>query len=718
MKRILSKEGRAKLPPGSFKAGLYAVLSFIVLAVVIITFGSLYYRTYADHFRKEAGRDLLAITELKVDGLSRWRKERMGDGEVFCHNPIFSRLVRQWFDQPEDADARQQLQMWLGKIKDYYHYERVFLLDTQAVERLSIPEKGRPVSDISQHLDEVLRSGKVTFMDFHRHAPDQPIVLGVLVPVSDEADANRPLGILILQIDPAHYLYPFIQSWPIPSETAETLIVRREGNEVLFLNELRFQPNAALQLRIPLTRTDLPAVKAVLGRQGLVTGFDYRNKPVLAAVQAVPDSPWFMVARQDIAEIYAPVKTRLWQSIVMTAILLLGAAAGTGLVWRHQRVRFYREKFEAAQLLFKEQEFQRTLLDNLADGVVACDDNGRLILFNRVAKEWHGTDPLAIPPEEWGKHYNLCGPDGTTPLPSESVPLLRSFRGETLHDIEMSIVANGQPPRQILASSCPFYDDQHNLLGAVAVMHDITRRKLAEDNLGVVMENLRVSNRDLEQFAYIASHDLQEPLRMIANYMQLLERRYKDQLDQDAKDFIGYAVDGAVRMQQLIDSLLEYSRLQTRKHPFESVDLNQVLERVLRDMEGRILETGTQITTAPLPQVVGDAIQFGQVFQNLIGNALKFHGEHPPAIHVSAEEFSNHWKITVRDNGIGIEPDHQKRIFKIFQRLHSRAEYPGTGIGLAICRRIIERHGGETGVESEFNKGSAFWFTLPKKGEK
>lgn len=241
--------------------------------------------------------------------------------------------------------------------------------------------------------------------------------------------------------------------------------------------------------------------------------------------------------------------------------------------------------------------------------------------------------------------------------------------------------------------------------------------RTAEQALKESLERLRISNRDLEQFAYIASHDLQEPLRMVANYMQLLERRYKDKLDQDAKDFIGYAVDGAVRMQQLIDSLLEYSRLQTRKKPFEIVDLEKVSLRVLRDLEGRILETGANVTLDPLPQTFGDAIQLGLVFQNLISNALKFRGKASPEIHISAEELSNHWKITVRDNGIGIEPEHQEKIFKIFQRLHSRAEYPGTGIGLTICRRIIERHGGETGVESAVGKGSTFWFTLPKKGE-
>jgi light-regulated signal transduction histidine kinase (bacteriophytochrome) len=281
----------------------------------------------------------------------------------------------------------------------------------------------------------------------------------------------------------------------------------------------------------------------------------------------------------------------------------------------------------------------------------------------------------------------------------------------------MSIVAKGKPQRYILASSCPFFDAQHNLLGAVAVMHDITERRRAEEKLAETVDSLNASNRDLEQFAYIASHDLQEPLRMVANYVQLLERRYKDKLDQDAKDFIYYASDGAVRMQQLIDSLLEYARLHSRQKQFKTVNLDRVLQRVLRDLEKSILESGARITAGPLPDVFGDDVQLGQVFQNLISNALKFKGEDSPKIQIDAEEFYDHWKITVRDNGIGIEPEYQERIFKIFQRLHSRADYSGTGIGLAVFKRIIERHNGTSGVESAAGKGSSFWFTLPKKEE-
>jgi PAS domain S-box-containing protein len=250
-----------------------------------------------------------------------------------------------------------------------------------------------------------------------------------------------------------------------------------------------------------------------------------------------------------------------------------------------------------------------------------------------------------------------------------------------------------------------------------AWLHDSARRELAarertERELAALVDELRRSNADLEQFAYVASHDLQEPLRMVSSFTQLLARRYEGKLGPDADEFIGFAVDGANRMQKLINDLLQYSRVGTRGKAFAPTDTTQVFEAVRANLRRAIEESGAEVTSGELPVVMGDDVQLTQLFQNLIGNAIKFRGEAPPEVRVEAELQDDLWRFSVSDNGIGIEPEFRERIFVIFQRLHGGTDYSGTGIGLAVCKKIVERHGGTIWVEPEPGKGSTFYFTL------
>ena len=221
-------------------------------------------------------------------------------------------------------------------------------------------------------------------------------------------------------------------------------------------------------------------------------------------------------------------------------------------------------------------------------------------------------------------------------------------------------------------------------------------------------------NRDLEQFAYVASHDLQEPLRMISSYTQLLERKYKDKLDQDANDYIHFAVDGAIRMQKLLINLLDFSRVSTRSKSFEQVDTKTIAGQAISNLQQLILENTALITNYDLPVIQADEMQILQVFQNLIENAIKFKKKAElPKIHITCSRQHNMYQFSIADNGIGIEMQYHDRVFIVFQRLHSTKDYPGTGIGLSICKRIIERHGGTIWFESEVNEGTTFYFTIP-----
>jgi len=283
----------------------------------------------------------------------------------------------------------------------------------------------------------------------------------------------------------------------------------------------------------------------------------------------------------------------------------------------------------------------------------------------------------------------------------------------------------------VLYNATVYKDIHGNVLGVFAAARDVTVLKQAEmelkrhrDNLEALVnkrtsdledtnKELARSNESLEQFAYVASHDLQEPLRIMANYSQLLEKRYKEKLDKDADDFIDFIVDAAKRMQKLITDLLEYSRAGSKDANMTEVDCNEVLQKVTATMAAIIESEHAMVTHDNLPVLAAHETGLIRLFQNLIGNALKFRGKEPPVIHVAARQDQNEWIFSVRDNGIGIEPQYKERIFQIFQRLHSRNDYPGTGIGLSICKKIVENHGGRIWVESEAGKGATFYFTIP-----
>lgn len=247
----------------------------------------------------------------------------------------------------------------------------------------------------------------------------------------------------------------------------------------------------------------------------------------------------------------------------------------------------------------------------------------------------------------------------------------------------------------------------------IAVVRDISERIETREKIARVVLDLKKSNDELESFVYFTSHDLKEPLRMVSGYLQLLERRYADKLDQNAREFIKYAVEGAVNMNGLIDDLLSLSRISTKNVDFESVDMNLVLENIKAALKFVIEETGARIIAEKLPVVKADRLQIHQLLQNLLANALKFRAKEPPLIEIRSERKGGMHKIWVKDNGIGIAGEYFEKIFIVFQRLHSRVDYPGTGIGLAICKKIVERHGGSIWVESEPGKGASFYFTLP-----
>ncbi len=366
------------------------------------------------------------------------------------------------------------------------------------------------------------------------------------------------------------------------------------------------------------------------------------------------------------------------------------------------------EQLRAASL------YTRSLIEASLDPLVTISAEGKITDVNTATEEVTGRSRDELIGSDFSDYF-------TEPDKARK-GYQQVFADGFVRDYPLAILHQSGRITDVLYNATVYRNEAGEIQGIFAAARDITDRKRAEEALRRSHNDLEErtaelarSNADLQQFAYVASHDLQEPLRAVVSYLQLLERRYAGKLDEKADKYITHAVEGGLRMQGLINDLLAYSRVETLGKTLQVVDVERVVDDALRNLRVAIGENDAAITRDPLPPLRADQVQLTQVFQNLIANAIRFRSDAPPQIHVGAEPQDDGWRFSVTDNGIGIDMKHAERIFVIFQRLHSRRAYAGTGIGLAICKRIIERHGGRIWVESALGKGSTFYFTLPNR---
>jgi PAS domain S-box-containing protein len=479
------------------------------------------------------------------------------------------------------------------------------------------------------------------------------------------------------------------------------------------------------------------ARRCLTGESGVVLADDYRGVPAITNFTWMPLRNMCLIVKLDQAEAFAPVAS-IGRWVILGGAIALGvvaviAAALARTITRPIRalqagaVRFGRgdldvrlpetpgdelgelaREFNAmAVTLSQEQKRLRHRLERMyalsSDLICAAGFDGFFKEVNPAFEHLLGfrQDELLNAPFIEFVHPDDCA--------ATQAAVAALGEGQALAGFENRYRCKDGSWKWLMWNASS--DPREQLIYASA--HDVTSRKAADDMLKRALADTERSNKELEQFAYVASHDLQEPLRMVSSYTQLLAKRLEGHLDQDTQDFIGFAVDGANRMQRLIQDLLVYSRVTTRARPYEPVDLHQVMGEAVANLQAAIAESGAVVSNSELPILIADRSQLVQVFQNLVGNAIKFHKEGvAPRVHVSARRHGEEWIVSVKDNGIGIDPKHFSRLFVIFQRLHGQQQYPGTGIGLALCQRIIARHGGRVWVESAPGEGSEFLFTL------
>jgi two-component system sensor kinase len=571
------------------------ILVFLCFSVAISAAGYVFFGNQKEGVKRETRNQLSAILALKVRQIADWREERKGAGATI-QSPLIGHHIQEFLQNPTSVRKQTDILAWMESLRRAQpgqSYRRVILFDSTMAARLSLPEEKtvlKPSSHVTalKAFQEAFQSKRVVLSDLYRDEDSHVTSLGLFVPIVLQQGAeSHTLAILLLEIDPNRSLYPLIQTWPTPSLTAESLLVRREGEDVLFLNELRHQKGTALALRFPASSRRLPSAMAVQGQEGVVEGLDYRDVPVLGAIGRIPDSSWFLVAKVDQEEIYSPIRMQARLITGIVGLMVILAAISVGFLWQRQHLKEHR-------------------------------------------------------------HWEA----------------------------------------------------------------DI--KELNKDLEGRAAE-LERANKELETFSYSVSHDLRTPLVGIRGLSNAVLERYSSNLDDKARHFVSMISKEAQRVLQLINDLMAFSRFQRQEVDRSPIDMGELVTTVLDELMRVMTPQGLKLDIKPLAPSCGDRAMIRQVIHNLLSNAIKFtRDKEICAIEIGSKSGDKEDIFYVKDNGVGFDMQHAGKLFETFHRLHPTEKFEGSGIGLAIVQRIVERHGGRVWAEGAVNEGAVFYFTLPK----
>jgi PAS domain S-box-containing protein len=823
---------------------------FLVLAAVVVGLAYWAWAQQAESITDQAKRSLDAVAELKAGQIAAWTAERHGDAEVLRDDKLLSAAVSDLLAGHDAAASAARIRSYLHVIQQSYGYVDVVLVAPDGRTLVRTPATARhPLGPrVYALIAEAERTREVVSSDLYL-GPEGTARIELIAPILASRRADPPVASVVLHVDPQRFLYPFIQDWPLPSDTGETLLVERHGDRVVYLNELRHRKGTALKLSVSARDTKLPAAMAVRGRRGIIEGIDYRGIPVMAAIAPVPTTDWYVVAKVDQSEVLDPIRKRGWLTAGFTLLVVALGAVGALLLWR------LRERQVLAELRASELKY-RTLVENLSAGVVVHAADTRIVLSNPAASRLLGlsgdqlegrtaTDPA----------WHFLDQDGS-PMALEDYPVNRVVAsGEPFDGLIMGVVrTTGAEPLWLLCSAYPAVDGagdleqvvvtfiditamvraeqdlraserkfretvesldegyysvavdgtilDHNpafcrvlgldqaadirgqrtpdfwqrsedrepylrllreeghvsgylarakradgsgivvLLNAHFVrddagevefiegtVQDFTARKAAEDEverLNAELEQrvadrtaeLDGANKELEAFAYSVSHDLRAPLRHISGFSALLAERTAGRLDEKSRHYVEVIATSVRQMGVLIDDLLQFSRTGRAELVIGLVDMRATLEEVLEPLKRETDGRDVDWSIGELPSVVADRALVRQVWANLVGNAVKYtRGRTPATIEIGAAGADGQLVFYVRDNGVGFDMQYAHKLFGVFQRLHSDAEFEGTGIGLANVRRIVTRLGGAVWAESDLDNGATFFFSLPDRKE-
>ncbi|MFH1800719.1 MAG: PAS domain S-box protein [Candidatus Omnitrophota bacterium] len=838
------REG-AELPAAtgerSFVLPWRGVALFCLVAAILVVFGFLYYEAEASRIKTEKSNELAAIGQMKVDQILRWRKERINDISRLFGSSALAFVFEQWISGPDDADVKKILQQRLEvEVKSDFYF-RAFITDSAHRVLFSEPDPVEIRTEDWEVVDLALKSPVPVIGELTRTASGK-IYQNIAASVLDTT--GKVLAVAVLSSYAEEYLFPMIQSWPVPNRSAETLLIRRNGDSAIFLNDLRHHENTALVLSFPFSKTDLPAVQAAKGRIGAFLGSDYRGTEVLADLRPVPGTPWHLVSKVDTAEILAELRFRAFVIFGLVFMMILGVA---GAIAYHYRIRRRAEKARSDKILGENEARYRSLFEYAPVGYQSLDEEGRFLDVNQiwietlgyrreeVVGKWFGDFLAPEFVDAFRERFPLFKKDGK--IHSEFQMLHKNgdrrfivFEGrigykpdgtfrqthciltditerkrteETLRlaneryrdlvegtDDLITIVDKegrfsfvnhsaerffGIKPKECAGRSAfdfihpddrertkkafegwvtgkekrisfenrqvhksgqvfdmlwdinLYFDDSGEVKEINSFARDITDRKKMEEKIrqiNIELEDrvrlrtadLTAAVKELDAFSYSVAHDLKAPLRAIGGFAGILFEDYASKLDDNGRRVIGVINDNVRNMGMMIEDLLKLAHFGRIAIQLVDIDLTTLVCSIEQELKvGAPADRAIDVVVKPLPAVRADLMLVRQIFTNLILNAIKFTARQKKAvIEIGSYDKEGERVYYVKDNGVGFDMKYADKLFGIFQRIHTQDEFKGTGIGLAIVKSAVLRHGGRVWAEGEVGQGATFYFTLPR----